>query len=357
MLGVYKLLMSFSSFQLKVYASWPVATSRIDNTLQAKAYNQNTIDQHLYRDPIFNNADYPGLLYCFQIFFPIVAVILSLVYVYCYILGEKISIEDYAKDCNNWATIIAHTTIGFTFLLYVFVLDIAALVYRDSRITDTAYYKTQKNDLLFFYTVPLFLWDIIALIIFILLPVMRTKICLEQLKKHLEGWESFQLSDKDLFVLLAAAGTVPELLCLASHAHYIIIAWILDPIYATGIGIYYSIFYVMHLAVLKQTYKGAYKKTVSINMAVRAMLVVYAGTVIFQMLVTVFVVYIPINNAIENTPTRLSTIIQGVATLFLGLITYKIIITDPKKTSTVKSAIRNEEISDQEQALNQNDCS
>ena len=286
---------------------------------------------------------------------------------YCYILGENINIEKYAKDCNNWATIIAHTTIGFTFLLYVFVLDIAALVFRDSRITDTAYYKTQKNDLLFFYTVPLFLWDLIALVIFILLSVrmmMKTKICLEQLKEHLEDW-SIELSDKDLFVLLATAGTVPELLCLASHAHYIIIAWMLDPIYATGIGIYYSIFYVMHLAVLTQTYKATYKVFGSSG-ALGAMIAVYVGTVIFQVLVTVFIVYIPINNAIENTPTRLSTIIQGVGTLFLGLIAYKIII-DPRKTSTVKSPTRNEEISDQEQAfneisdqeqaLNQNDCS
>ena len=195
---------------------------------------------------------------------------------------------------------------------------------------DTAYYKTQKNDLLFFYTVPLFLWDLIALAIFIVLSVRMVR-----LRKYLE---SFELNDKDMFVLLATAGTVPELLSLASHAHYIIIAWVLDPIYATGIGIYYAIFYVVYLVVLKQTFKAAYE-AFSLNVALGAMFAVYVVTVIFQVLVTVFVVYIPINNAIENTPTRLSTIIQGVATLFLGLIAYKIII-DPRETSTVKGAIQ-----------------
>ena len=182
---------------------------------------------------------------------------------------------------------------------------------------------------------------------------MRTKICLEQLEKHSEDWKSFELSNKGMFLLLAAAGTVPELLSLASHAHYIIIAWVLDPIYATGIGIYYANFYVMHLFALTQTYKVAYK-AFSFNVALVAMFAVFGGTLIFQVLVTVFVVYIPINNGIENTPTRLSTIIQGVGTLFLGLIAYKIII-DPRKTSTVKGAINKEEIPDQEQALTQNE--
>ena len=51
---------------------------------------------------------------------------------------------------------------------------------------------------------------------------------------------------------LMLAGVVP-LLCLASHAHYIFIAAITDPFYTTGIGIYYGIFYYVHLSLLKKT--------------------------------------------------------------------------------------------------------
>ena len=63
--------------------------------------------------------------------------------------------------------------------------------------------------------------------------------------------------DKHTFLFLKLAGVVP-LLVLASHAHYIIIAWITDPIYATGVGINYAIFYVIHLVALKQSCKRTY---------------------------------------------------------------------------------------------------
>jgi len=45
-----------------------------------------------------------------------------------------------------------------------------------------------------------------------------------------------------VFLLLLLAGVVP-LLCIASHVHYIFIAAITDAFYATGIGLYYGIFY------------------------------------------------------------------------------------------------------------------
>ena len=55
--------------------------------------------------------------------------------------------------------------------------------------------------------------------------------------------------------LLKLAGVVP-LVSLASHTHYIIIAWITDPLYATGVGINYAIFYVIYLLVFKHTCIG-----------------------------------------------------------------------------------------------------
>ena len=55
--------------------------------------------------------------------------------------------------------------------------------------------------------------------------------------------------------LLKLAGVVP-LVSLASHTHYIIIAWITDSLYATGVGINYAIFYVIYLLVFKHTCIG-----------------------------------------------------------------------------------------------------
>ena len=148
--------------------------------------------------------------------------------------------------------------------------------------------------------------------------------------------------------LLKLAGVVP-LVSLASHTHYIIIAWITDPLYATGVGINYVIFYVIHLVVLKQSCK----RTIQCYDALPKYLKVYCIVVLptvavwlvslsLQILVTVFFVYIPINYSIEDTLSTLLTIIQGVIVLILGLIAWKVIV-DPRgkePLATISGALR-----------------
>ena len=56
------------------------------------------------------------------------------------------------------------------------------------------------------------------------------------------------------------------------------------------------------------------------------------------MLITVFVVYIPINHSVEDTPNRLFIIIQGVGAVFLGLIAYRVIV-DPKGNKEKKNSL------------------
>ena len=60
----------------------------------------------------------------------------------------------------------------------------------------------------------------------------------------------------------------------------------------------------------------------------------------YQALITVFIVYVPINNAIENTPSRLFIAIQSVGALLLGLLAYKIIV-GKESLSMIIGAIRN----------------
>ena len=142
--------------------------------------------------------------------------------------------------------------------------------------------------------------------------------------------------DKYTFLFLKLAGVVP-LLSLASHAHYILIAWITDPLYATGIKINYVIFYVIHLLVLKQSCKS-YDLLVKCKsgckalfgcIAVLAVFAVWLVSLSLQVLVTAFFVYIPINYSIEDTPSKLLTIIQGAVVLIVGLIAWKVIV-DPR---------------------------
>ena len=67
---------------------------------------------------------------------------------------------------------------------------------------------------------------------------------------------------------------------------------------------------------------------------------VFVIALCYQALITVFIVYIPINNAIENTPSRLFIAIQSVGALLLGFLAYKIII-GKESLSIIIGAITN----------------
>ena len=292
------------------------------------------------------------LLYVFQIIFPILTVTIILWYSCCLHWSIKNEYDEYTKNVNNWATLTAHAIICLFFILYVLALDIAVLSFRNHDKTTTAYYNTDHNDRLYFYTVPMLIWDVIATVTIILMLFRVLACCKETSTNKTSSWVRCvkwfcKNEDKRTLQSLAAAGVVPGLLCLASHAHYIIIAWVSDPIYATSIGIYYAIFYVLHLVVLKQTYKGIDdhdrdslpQDNPPVNFNYKAMGVAFLVgclTVSYQVLITVFVVYIPINHSVEDTPNRLSTIIQGVGAVFLGLIAYRVIV-DPKGNKEKKT--------------------
>ena len=55
----------------------------------------------------------------------------------------------------------------------------------------------------------------------------------------------------------------------------------------------------------------------------------------FQVLVTAFFVYIPINHSIEDTPSALLTIIHSISAVFLGLIAWKVIVDPRGKVGTL----------------------
>ena len=179
-----------------------------------------------------------------------------------------------------------------------------------------------------------------------------------------------------VFQLLILAGVVP-LICFASHAHYLLVAAITDAFYATGIGIYYGIFYYVHLSLLKKTYEGVdwripvhrdnqttkndQSTTVQIDDSqsptqqtdneevtlfnYKAMMIVYLVlfvTICYQILITMFYVFLPINQSVENLPSRLFSILQVASALLVSLLAYKIVfsIQDTPSLSTMSSAVR-----------------
>ena len=174
------------------------------------------------------------------------------------------------------------------------------------------------------------------------------------------------------------------------HAHYIFIAAITDPFYATGIAIYYGILYYLHHSFLTQTYEGVdhcvpnvepataqvddqplpleqvnndenplvdrdvhqgilsnqrtnvlYMNMLPTSTTIPVFLVFFV-TICYQILMTMFYIFIPINNSVENVPSRLFLILQLASALLVSLLAYKISIglRDTPQLSVMNSAIR-----------------
>ena len=318
---------------------WQVANPRIDNTYIAVAAKLDTLHDDLYHDPFFN-ANIPDLLYFFQFLFPALVYLLATLYIKSSYKAIMTHVKKQVKH-KNWATISAYAVMCWTFVLYVIALDANAVAFRGQHIMPTSEFFTTTDDNLL-YQYPLMLlavWDTFGLhsivMVAVLVIISRVKIndtsVLGLVKENLLGLE---LKDEKTYFLMILFGIAP-LLCLASHAHYIAIAWITDPVYAGAIGIYYGIVIFMQFFLLKQAYaKDSFWKTVG------WMSITWLTIFVLQVLITVFFVYIPVKHSIENTPTFLYAVISGSGVLLLLLIAYKV-IHDPRGTLSISGTIQN----------------
>ena len=345
--------------QLKLYAAKLKPNPEIDSTYQADGLNMETLDRELYTDVTFFNVRHPDLLYCFQMLFPPFTIVLLVVYGCSSYYSVKAYVEKHTKYSTSWATATAHAVLSLAFTLFVVILDILALIFRKAA---PDYYTESFHAPLFHYPGLTLFWDGIALTTIMTVMILAMIIwgCCQNdklscLKKKIN-------KKKIVFLLLLFAGVVP-LLCLASHAHYIFIAAITDPFYATGIGIYYGIFYYVHLSLLKRTYEGVDQlsqvqttdrsttpqHTESEDVApfnCKAMIcvfVVFFVTVCYQILITTFYVFLPINHSVENVPSRIFLILQVASAILLSLLAYKIAfgLRETPSLSAMSSAIRN----------------
>lgn len=331
--------------QLKLYATWQNPNPRVDDAYQAKAASHRNLRDGIYQDPFFA-VDIPALLYCFQFLFPLLTLIFVLIFiplVYNGYLSESIKgyAKEHAEDDESWATAFAYGVLCFIFIIYVFILDVVALALRDRDVEQTTYFKEGNaiHDNLFRYPGTVFLFDLVALLWIVGIIVVFGVV--EMKEKTKENEEDILESHKKQFFTLILAGVAP-LLCLANHTHYILIAWITDPIYASRIGMYYSITVFVHFFLLKQTYKGAAgcvksyktedtKKTAQYCKLLLALGMLLAFLIIaaLQILFTLFYIHIPINHSIRDIPNAVYTIIQGVNALLLAFIAYKVTM-DPR---------------------------
>ena len=284
------------------------ANPPIDNTYIGVVADESNLC-NIYCDPIFH-TNIPVLLWCFQFLFPPLAIVLVILY----ICSSKESIQKYVekqiRHPTNWATISAYAVICFILVLCVTALDTIAFY---NQTNDTSEYN-----LLFWLPLPLAVWDVLA-IIFGGIMIISCRI--------------YKLEKRYMYISLMLFGIAP-LLCLASHTHYIAIAWLTDPAYASAIGIYYGISIFLWFFMLKQAYASKLCRRV-LQLLFASILVLF-----FQTLVTAFFILIPIKHSIENTPTDVYAVINGISVLLLTLIAYKVTL-DPRGLLSISRTIQN----------------
>ena len=231
---------------------------------------------------------------------------------------------------DNWGTTTAYAFMCCTFLMYVVALDGVAVGFRDHHVMpNSEIYSSAEDNLLYQYPLVLLVLDFITIPYIIVAAIIVG--CMYKKKKFQPQVDAKKIA---FYFFLILFGIAP-LICLASHAHYIAIAWITDPVYSGAIGIYYGITIFMQFFLLKQAYaNNCRKKTVA------QMCLTWLAINGFQVLITVFFVYIPIKHSIENTPTFLYAFISGAGVLLLLLIAYKV-IHDPRGTLSISGTIQN----------------
>ena len=125
------------------------------------------------------------------------------------------------------------------------------------------------------------------------------------------------------------------LLALSFHFQNILIAWTMAPFYAGRIALYYGVIIFVYFLSLKYAYTWPISKTTDENVKkdVKKKLYYFAifllvcATIIVTGLVAtaaIFIVYVPLNNSIEQSAVGISTIYHGAVLLAGGLIAYNV---------------------------------
>ena len=311
--------------QLKLIASSQKAYPSITDRYQAKATSMNTVNESFYYRDSHNIV---AMIHVVQAIFPIITCALFIgFFAYYWVIIKSSLDEDDDDDPNQkeWSTIAAYYLVSLYFTLFAFGLDCAAVHYR--RIGTE--FITGDEDIKNFVITPM-IYDGLAGIFIVALPV----ISIEYIQEKLPHW--FYMIDHTKWQLgcLGLAGLAP-VLCIASHTHFIVIAWITGPGYAYGIGVFYAIIFFVYFFTFKFLYYicarygcGRCCAECDDEFSYAALfLPLFLGILLtgFFVMIACFVVLIPITESIEDASRQVSVIYQGIIFVLTLLLAYLVI--------------------------------
>ena len=309
--------------QLKLYAKWLDPNPRITSNYHAEAANLDMLENYGYED---NSV---VILYVFQVVFPLLASILVIFFVCSSYKSIETCVKEHMEDPKCRATKHRATTWAYFFLccilwLYIIIMDVLAVVYRDYNLPPSEYFH--NNTLLFYYPVALVVCDLFFTLLALVFNI--TFACCMYSQVGLNCVETG-------YLFMIFSGIAP-LLCIVSHIHYIVIALVTDPVNAGGIGVFIGITIFVQFFIVKKAYVVAPDRC-----RVACTLLVWLLVLCCQAVITSLLGFMPLSHPVEEEATRLYTFLHGINTLVLALIAYKVILNKKGSSLSITGVMEN----------------
>ena len=228
------------------------------------------------------------------------------------------------KQANVVSVVAVCTMLSF----YITALDVASLIIEKN--SDLPKYYDMQDDI-FNYTAVFASISIMVLIAGFVMPVVWwlccSYCCKDTCKKDQKVIPYFVIP-----IYLIVSST---LLSLTFHFQNILLAWVTNPLYASRIALFYGVIIFLDFVVFKYVYTIPLAFASLLNLGAKGtrvvaflgvICVILSGFILIglQATIVVFLIYIPINNSLEESANGISVIYNSVFLLFGGIIAYNV---------------------------------
>ena len=315
---------------MKGYAQTQTATAAIDSTYMGKAVDGNSVE---ITDNDINGSVTKAIVPAAYIVpFLVVSILLILVLVaMCYYYGYQSPdntlfdkpVKAIIKSKRLQANIIAALLLCSLTTVTIFCVDVVSLYKEAHNPNLPTYYPTMGYGL-FWITLSLGIISMVCLIcgiVFFIIVMAQNSLK--------DNWTRL------LFFIAMQLCAGSTILSLSFHFQNILMAWSNDPFYASKIAIFYGVFIFIYFIAFKYAYSVSLKlrkvkmKQASYDLSLLC-LVIFTLTTTFVAVTgiiataTIFVVYIPVNNSIEESADGVRTIYNGAILFIGGIIAYNV---------------------------------
>ena len=346
--------------QLNLYAQSSTTSPEASTATISDSYVAVATSIASVKDDDLQNNFVKFWLHFFLIAFPLATIVLLYL---CdpiqLLLGDKTWQK--LEDEHSHSVIAALIQVSVLFTAYVFVLDWLGFA-----ATITGQYLTKFNAVYYLTTTTGLLVDFAA---FSWVMYVLATCCHWDCKTFWHKWKNQQECNQgksEIIKRLMSTILIAPMLCIANHIHYIVLAFVSDPYHAGSIAIVYFLTFILHYFIFRQFYnrvvlrtnvrikpstcqhktqpdfqrsenssselspyckqKKLNRKPFNTQIVIIGLFLISPVTLLYEGLIIVLFMTLPISKTLEDSPTRLYSIYQGTGILIVILLTYSILL-------------------------------